>query len=450
MKARSRLGKTARRRATPRRFRLAPARTLAALASLAFSASATADTHDAAPCRAEVGVEPAAAFVGEQILHRVQIAWRPPVERVEWLRAPFFPEHRAEPLAQVSTPRRDSAEDPAWQIQEERRALFAARAGRLEIASATLRCVIREPDGREHSLDVELPATFVEANAPPVAGRPTDFSGLIGPVEFRRSAAAEQARIGEAVTITLQLRGDGNVWVAPLGLPIADAETKTPAQRVFPASDELDQSSDGRLVTRRIVRVDLVPQRAGRLVVPAQHVDWLDPTSGVYRRSEVGALAIEVGDAPTGAGAAAPRAEAPGAPRTNAVPERGLLSLARTAFAAIVVAGLSFGTGWLFYRARPGRRGLESALAAADAARQSGDLRREAEALERAVRAALAMRSPALAGLSHPELEQRGDEDEELLAAAALLANLELDRYGSAARAPDRSAVRAWIAGAIR
>lgn len=417
------------------------------IAALALGAVAQADSSGSAPCRAELGIEPATAFVGEQIQHRVRILWRPPVERVAWLRAPFFPDHRAEALAQATTPRSDSSEGVRWEIQDERRALFAARPGRLEIASATLRCVVRDSSGDVHPLDVELAAGSVEARALPSHGRPADFSGLIGPVEFRRSASTDRVRIGESVAITLQLRGEGNVWVAPLELPIDDDASEAPRYRAFPASDETDQSSEGRVVTRRRVRVEWVAQRAGKLVVPAQHVDWFDPASGAYRRTSVSPIAIDVIDERTPTpGSASPSDVVRGA--TTGASGRGLWSLGRTALAAIVVGGLSFAAGWLFYRARPGRRALESALAAA--ARLRGDPRREAEALERAVRAALAMRSPALAGLSHPELEMRGGDDEALVAAAALLANLELDRYGGPARAPDRDAVRAWIAAAIR
>jgi len=423
-----------------------------ALIGVVMAAGAAAQVHvdDTLPCRADASVEPDGAFVGEQILHRVRIAWRPPVERIEWLRAPLFPEHRAVALDQPVTTA-GASDVPPGQHQEERRALFAARAGELEIAAATLRCFLRDPDGRTDILDVELPAARVSARALPAEGRPTAFSGLVGPIAFERRASATRTRAGGGVGITLSLRGPGNVWVAPLDLPDDTGPGETTRYRVFPASEDSDESRDGRLVVRRIARFDLVPERAGRLVVPGQGIDWFDPHAGAYRRSEVDPIVIDVFDEPASATDGSERP--PGTERQTLPRETSggrLSALVRTAGAAVAVAALAFFAGWLLFRARPGKRAVDAALAAAEAARLRGDHRREAEALERAVRAVLVLRSPALAGLSPPELEMRGQHDEGLLEAAALLSDLERDRYAGSARTPDRAAVRAWIATTLR
>lgn len=422
-----------------------------ALLGVATAGGATAQRAvDAArPCRADVSIEPATAYVGEQILHRVRIAWRPPVERIEWLRAPFFPDHRAVALAPPIPPTTQATDPPPWPSQEERRALFAVRAGELEIPSATLRCFQRDVEGRISALDIELPAERVSARALPSAGQPAAFTGLVGPITFERRASSTRARTGGRIGITLSLRGPGNLWAASLPWSDHAGSADAPPYRVFPAGDDTDESRDDRLLFHRVARFDLVPERAGRLVVPALAIDWFDPGTGAYRLSVVDPIVIDVADDAVTATEATVRPAKAAPPPQGHAPNR-LAALARTAGAAVAVAALAFFAGWVLFRARPGKRAVESALAAAEAARVRGDHRREAEALERAVRAVLVLRSPALAGLSPPELEMRGQHDDDLLLAAALLADLERDRYAGSARTPDRAAVRAFVATTLR
>lgn len=464
-----------------------------------MSASAV-DAVDAddpvAPCHVAVDFDRPVAFVGEQAVHDVRIAWQPDVARVEWLHAPSYPHHRVEALAADPAASDAPDHDPTWQIRHERRALFAGQPGILEVPESTLRCVFERGDSLERSeidslersgidslersgidslersgttrrghFDIVLPALRVEARQPPIADQPDAFDGLIGPVDLRRSVDRRRVDLGETLVVTMSLSGPGNVWVAamdPSHVAIserargADAIEQQPTHAnggrkfdFFALGERIDKSVGERVTTRRVARFEVVARRVGQLELPSWSVDWLDPRTGRYRTSEAPALVIEV----------APRATAPRRPepadrlgaatpsmRDAQTSARDGVPLIRTLLAAIVVAAAAFAAVALLYRGRPGRRSLDSALASARAARAAGDARREADALDRAIRARLAMRSPALAGLSPPELEARAADDEMLVSAAWLLADIEAARYGSPSREPNRDAIRAWLA----
>jgi hypothetical protein len=424
------------------------------------AASVPLDGDGAGPCRARATVEPRVAFVGEQVIHRVELGWGPGIDRMEWLRPPAFPDHRVVALssrsAGSSVPDDPATAPDGGATRVERRALIAGRAGRLTLPEATLRCVGRDPDTASDRV-VMLPAIPLEVRPPPAEGRPADFSGLVGPIEWHRRVDRKRVALGERLVLEVRLSGPNDVghaalepaWVRDPGHPVAlDA---------FAAGEHVHETRGERLVTRRTARFDLVPRRTGAIEIPPQSLVWLDPGTGRYVRTRTPALTIDV--LPAGAAAdtdaPAPVASAEEPPATGraegaARPADRAGPLWRTALAAITLATLSFAAGWLLFRSRSGRRPVDSALRAADAARAAGDRRREAEALERALRAALAERSPALAGLSPPELAFRGADDERLVEAADLLGSLEAVRFGAEPGVPDRDAVKGWLAAGLR
>jgi hypothetical protein len=308
-------------------------RALAALALLAASSAAAAERP---LCRAEVSVEPARAFVGEPVLHRVRIAERPEVIDMRWVTSLSFPAFRAERILGPEGPRAAGAETKTI---EERRVLFPARAGRLALPPARIAC---ESAGRVETADV--PGSEVVAEEPPAEGRPPGWAGLIGPVELSVQATPDRVALGESVALAVTVQGGTNVWAAPVafGFPPDVAE-------VFERPSELSRDMGRSLGLRWYRTFDVVPRRAGVLDVPELRVAWFDPRARRWDETRAPALHIEVIERAAASPAPAPDT-APAAPAPGA--RRGPLVFAAAALALGAAAGVGVGI-----RLRRRRRG---------------------------------------------------------------------------------------------
>src|SRR5690606_34213688 len=273
-----------------------------------------APAADAAPCRVEVRVEPATAYVGQQVLYRARVLRRENVREVRWLRALSFPSLRAEWLpGRYADPLLADVGD-AYVVSEDRRALFPVRAGEIAIPPASLGCRLAE--GGE--IEVEVPGAAMTALPLPDEGRPPDFTGVVGPVQLRAHLSTRRARLGETFALAVVLVGEANLWAAPAPLDPAQ-----PDLDVFPREPELTLEPGERLRVRRTFVWELVPRRTGRFAFPAARVAWFDPVSGRYERTEAPGLAVEVlpaRDVPAPRAATPPPAPPPAGPALPAGP----------------------------------------------------------------------------------------------------------------------------------
>jgi hypothetical protein len=387
-------------------------------------------------CRVEVAVEPGRAYVGEQVLHRVRVLRREGVREVRWLRAPSFPSLRAEWLpGRTADPRIHGIGD-ALLVSEDRRALFAVRAGTLEIPPAMLGC--RLATGVEQ--EVPVPGAALVAIPLPAEGRPAEFGGVVGPVEVRAHLSARRLRLGETLRLAVVVAGEANVWAAAAPLDPAQPDVD-----VYPRPDDLQFEAGERLRARRTFVWELVPRRTGSLSLPAPRVPWFDPATGGYAVAEGPPLSIEV--RPAAPAPAAPRPAEASAGTTGErdagrAPRRGLVALLALAAAAGAAAA-----------ARARRRGAPlraaaAALAEAERAGDAGDAARAARALAAALRAGLALRVPGADALAAEEIGARAGGRGAVAQAAALLARLDRVRFagpGGAGPAPSPAEVRAAL-----
>jgi hypothetical protein len=389
-----------------------------ALAALALLAAAPAAAEPPL-CRAEVSVEPARAFVGEPVLHRVRIVQRREVVDMRWETSLSFPAFRAERILGPDGPR---AEDAATETTEERRVLFPGRAGRLALPAASVAC---ESAARVET--AEVPAAEVVAEEPPAAGRPAGWEGLIGPVELSVHATPDRVALGQSVTLAVTVQGGTNVWTAPVAfaIPLEAAE-------VFERPSELSRDMGRSLGLRWYRNFDVVPRRAGVLEIPELRVAWFDPHTRRWGETRAGALRIEVSERAASAPAPAPPGEEPPAP----APGAGRFALAAAALALGAAAGVGVG---LRLRRRP-RAAVPlpvaspdqraEARAALDRALAQSDGPGAAAAAARWLRLALEATLPGARSLAAEELTARAPGPR-----AALLARLELRRFGGAADA---------------
>lgn len=260
-------------------------------------------------------------------------------------------------------------------------------------------------DTRVKRRQIAVPPATLTVEALPAAGRPDDFSGLIGP--FTASAALERERVaageGTVLSVTVRGRQTGLARRPPLRLQGAQCYAK---------DDSGDEAS-------RTFRWDIVPGTPGTIAIPPLHFPFFDPGSRSYRSADTEALTLSVlpgrnrdlgivGAAPANAATPAAAAAAPAGPVMPA-PLRGSAA-ARPAVwlgAAVLGGGLAGGLGIALLRRIAVRR-----------APHRGRLLRQAGRDPAALAAALAALRPALR------------TPEQLAAAAALQDALDSHRFG--------------------
>jgi hypothetical protein len=394
--------------------------------AVALASGARAET----PCSARVVIEPPRGYVGQQLVYRLRIERREQVSQVRFSDDLSFPSFRVEWL-------HGQAPDPGISgigahriVAEERRALFPVRAGTLAIPASRIACTT--PDG---VFETQVPGAEVEVDALPAP----EPGRVVGRVALVARLERDQIALGESVALHVQLHGEANVWDAAPAL----APDAIPGVEILAREPHLDRESGRRLLLTRTQTFDLVPRAAGRVELPRLHVDWLDPASGRWERTESTPLVLVVTEAATDAAAQRPAQQRPAADAPRHTIAWGRL------------AGVAFGAAagaWLARAVlRKRRHALAAAFAAeahleeAEAAHARGDRATAARALAAALRAAIDARMPGAHALAAEELVARSDGA--LRAAAEALADLDRSRFATAAAPlPDASRIRSLIA----
>jgi hypothetical protein len=412
----------------------------------------------APPCVARVDVRPKRAVVGQQVVYTARLLRRPDVSQAAWAQAPSFPSFRAERLSGLMGQQRVRENDAAYLVYEERRALFPAHAGRLEIPAARLDCVLYAPPGaRGETAPVTLPGAFVEVEAVPEAGRPEGWSGVVGRLEAASGVEPDRVALGGSVRVVVVLRGEANLWDATS--PLAAGRGIEGAE-VFARPPRLELEGAERLRVRRLFEYELVPRRAGSFAIPDVAVPYFDPETGRYGVASAPALRITVDAGAAGAPEAAAAPAHPAPPRESR-PSAGAGAAERFArplagAAAGLAAALAF-VLWRRRRARPARANAAGAhLARANDAAARRDAAGEESALGAALRVALATRlGVAAEGATAEELaaRARARADDAAGEAAALLGAAERARFappGSGESAPSPERLRAALGALAR
>jgi hypothetical protein len=386
-------------------------RGLAAVALAVLAASAGPAARATAACEAWVELTPRRGFVGQAVHHR-RIVVRPERAAAEWVEPLRFPGFRAERPEPASAER--IADDDTARVRfETPTLLYPARAGRLVLPGARLRCAGEA---------IEVPPRTFEALPWPRAGRPEGFTGVVGAVSID-AAAEPRVALGGSVRVHVTLRGPANLWDAEIALGAEPPDTE-----VFRREPRTGLRAGPSAVRHEVF--DLVPRRVGTLRVAPLRVPWLDPDRGTYRVAETPPLRIEVvaADAPSEVDAAARTAPSPRSDAAGPPAGWGVLAVV-----------LAVAAGWIAWRRRGPRAGGDPAGAALRAFDDAGDAEGRAVALEQALRARLATRGLDPTGSTTQELLERSP-DETVRAWVRALAEVERLRFSGAALGPESDA----------
>mgnify|MGYP002639765935 CR=1 FL=1 len=130
----------------------------------------------------------------------------------------------------------------------------------------------------------------VELRPLPAEGRPASFEGLVGSFEVQAELAEDKVRVGDSVTLTVTLRGDG--VLAGVDLPaVVDSEQL----RSYDDEPEIMAGLvGGRYRSRATLRRALVPTAAGTFAVPSIVLSWFDPAKASYVEWALPPMQLEV------------------------------------------------------------------------------------------------------------------------------------------------------------
>jgi hypothetical protein len=146
---------------------------------------------------------------------------------------------------------------------------------------------------RERTMTVRAPTQAVEVLPLPDAGQPPGFSGAIGHFAVRATLAPAAGAAFEPMKLAIEISGQGSFdRVATTGLPASpDWKTYPPSARLAPGLKVFEQA--------------VVPQRAGRVELPAVPFSYFDPDLRRYVTRSTTPIAVQVAPAPAGSTTAA-------------------------------------------------------------------------------------------------------------------------------------------------
>lgn len=189
-----------------------------------------------------------------------------------------------------------------YQVTEIVYALFPTQDGDLEIGPGVVQCEVR--DRRRRGGDpfnlfgsffgqrtVELRSRPVKIHVRPLPKpAPEDFTGGVGSYRLEASLDRTEVPQNEYVTLTLSVRGTGNV--SAVGNPsipdLGDFRTYPPVTDVVP-----DLGND-RVGGEKKFDIVLIPQATGRRLVPPITLSVFDPAAGQYERLSSDSLFVRV------------------------------------------------------------------------------------------------------------------------------------------------------------
>jgi hypothetical protein len=342
-----------------------------------------------------------------------------------------------------------------------KKALFPLHAGRLTITPMEAEIARVDFFGTAlRSQHVKSTATAIEVMPLPRDGQPAGFDPAnVGTFSLAGHVDRSQVATGEAVTLTLEVAGHGNLNKVALPAIPTLAGWKKYDPRITVTIDPAS-GIDGT----KSAEILLLPSRPGRFTLPALTLDYFDPTAGHYASATTEPIQLTVtGAAQAGEGADGGAVAAPASgtapvdnviasairpihPRAELRRDLGATFLRAPAFVGVLVAPpvlfglIVFGLGVRDRRAedtgatrrRRSRQKVRAHFAAAEAHRRKRELAAFYIEIERVLREAMSHRlGVAAAGLTMDDVRAR--------AAALGLTAADADRLVAALEECDRA-----------
>ena len=193
----------------------------------------------------------------------------------------------------------------SYQVVEVRYAVIPSKDGMYHIYPSKMNMAVFRPSSQSpwglfndpfFSSATGMPMTMTSESLDlkvlplPQKGRPKGFSGLVGDFEISSKLEPTHIKAGDSSTLTVVLKGRGNVNCMPdLKLP----ELKH--TKVYADEPVLKVMPDARGLTgSKTMKWALVPERKGDYRIPSLSINFFDPKSGQYRVAETSPISLNV------------------------------------------------------------------------------------------------------------------------------------------------------------
>jgi hypothetical protein len=245
------------------------------------------------------------AWVGQVLVHHMRFLTDRALVSASWNPATgegLSPEPTVEPVAREARLEEDGK---PMAMQELFVPLRAVSAGKRTVSGGVLQAqfaVSRPRNGSSDLLFGDL-ARFrdvrnevfagepvkVEVQDLPAKGRPADFSGLIGTFTLVGEASGDTLAVGETLTTTITLEGDGVL----AGHALAPA--KVDGFRVYDDQPVVTASLDEHgYHAKAVYKRAYVPQAPGAFTLPPLTLSVFDPAAAAYRTLETSPVQVTV------------------------------------------------------------------------------------------------------------------------------------------------------------
>ncbi len=243
-------------------------------------------------------VEPARAYVGQQVVMTVYLYTTVQLSNVNVTREPstdgFWSEDLQGPRQRIDFEDQFVGSTRFRVALLRRSALFPLREGTLTIGPARLEATpafVSIFNRRAGTIDRQGIPVQVEVSPLPEKGRPAGFHpGNVGRFSINAKVDQRQVKVGEPVNLTLTVSGTGlvkNVKLEPLG--------EIEGTRMYdPQINDSVSKAGGRLSGRRTWEYLILPQKSGTLEIPSIELDSFDPVQERYEKKRTKAIQIRV------------------------------------------------------------------------------------------------------------------------------------------------------------
>ena len=136
-----------------------------------------------------------------------------------------------------------------------------------------------------HLNSVDASVTIVPL---PEEGRPGSFSGAVGDYSFELTASPTQVKVGDPITLTMSVRGEGN-------LKLVNAPRLDFGERFKVYEPQVTQDSDGKVFEQVVI-----PTEASVREIPEINFSFFDTQSATYKTITRGPIPITVTPLPQG------------------------------------------------------------------------------------------------------------------------------------------------------
>ena len=178
-----------------------------------------------------------------------------------------------------------------WSIDLRSVVVFPQRSGQMTIPSGSLDATFDVPSGRRvatlfgttevrTNVNRTLTTAPININVRPLPlPRPVNFSNAVGTFQFRPSISTMETTANEAVTVTMEISGTGNMRL------IRNPEVEFPAS--FEAFTPVVQNSfvttTNGLTGTRTIEVTAIPRHEGEFTIPPIEFVFFDTSTNSYR-----------------------------------------------------------------------------------------------------------------------------------------------------------------------